>query len=143
MNVLTHWIETPAARALGWTLFHFLWEGIAIAAALALVLLLVKPARARYIAACIALAATLAVSVGTFIRVLPQQARHVPVSQKVQPRPALDGNSATAKAAASWHAEDVLPWAAPVWLAAVLLLHLRTIARWIAARRLCRSGVCA
>src|ERR1019366_7995995 len=45
------------AKALGWTLFHFLWEGAAIADVLVLALALLKPAsaRLRYGAACAAL----------------------------------------------------------------------------------------
>ena len=41
MILLGKWIQTPEARALGWTLFHFLWEGVLIAALLALVLVIV------------------------------------------------------------------------------------------------------
>jgi len=46
--MLEHWLRTPAAQALGWTLFHFLWEGAAIAAVLAAALLVLKSSRARY-----------------------------------------------------------------------------------------------
>src|SRR5436305_9453966 len=143
MILLGKWIQTPEARALGWTLFHFLWEGAAIAAALAVLLLVLRPARARYIAACVALASMLVACVGTFIRVLPEQARaHVPASALLL-RPPVDAEGAGAHEPSRFHAEDILPWTAPFWLVGVLLLHTRTIARWTAARRLCRSGVCA
>jgi GWxTD domain-containing protein len=42
-----------------------------------------------------------------------------------------------------FQASDMLPWIVPVWLAGVLLLHMRTLAGWFAARRLRRSGVCS
>lgn len=139
MNVLAHWIQTPAAHALGWTLFHFLWEGIAIAAILAVVLLFVRAAPLRYAAACLALGAMLVVCAATFLRVLPQQ----PVRQ---PLPALrlataPADSLPSEPAKPFRAEDLLPWAAPVWLAGVLLLHLRTMAAWMSVRRLRRSAV--
>jgi GWxTD domain-containing protein len=139
MNVLTHWIQTPAARALGWTLFHFLWEGIAIAAVLAIVLLFLRGSRVRYGAACMALAAMLVACAGTFIRVLPDQPA---------PRPAPVKRLANAAAGTlppvapkPFRAEDLLPWAAPIWMAGVLLLHLRTMAGWLAVRRLRRSAL--
>ncbi len=142
MTTLTHWIQSPAARALGWTLFHFLWEGIVIAAALAVVLLFVKTARLRYAAACLALMAMLCGCFATFVRVLPGEARtHAPAARLLPP-PSGDAGRDAARTGSHWRTEDVLPWAAPVWLAGVLLLHLRTIARWMAVRRLCRSGVC-
>ena len=32
MTVIESWVQTPLARALGWTLFHSLWEGLLMAA---------------------------------------------------------------------------------------------------------------
>jgi GWxTD domain-containing protein len=139
MNVLTPWIQSPAARALGWTLFHFLWEGIAIAAILAIVLVFLRGSRVRYGAACIALAAMLIACAGTFVRVLPDQPapRHVPVKRLAK---APAGNLPPV-APKPFRAEDLLPWAAPVWMAGVLLLHLRTMAGWLAVRRLRRCAL--
>ena len=34
MNYVAHWVHTPAAAALVWTLAHSLWQGALIAAAL-------------------------------------------------------------------------------------------------------------
>jgi len=139
MNVLTHWIQTPAARALGWTLFHFLWEGIAIAAILAVALVFLRGSRVRYGAACVALAAMLVACAGTFIRVMPDQPapRPVPIKRLAT---AAAGNLPPA-APKPFRAEDLLPWTAPVWIAGVLLLHLRTMAGWLAVRRLRRSAL--
>jgi GWxTD domain-containing protein len=139
MNVLTHWIQTPGARALGWTLFHFLWEGIAIAAVLALALVFLRGSRVRYGAACVALAAMLVACAGTFIHVLPNQPapQPIPVKRLVQ-APTSNVPPALSK---PFRAEDLLPWTAPVWLAGVLLLHLRTMAGWLTVRRLRRSAL--
>src|SRR5689334_19420160 len=125
MNVLTNWIHTPAAGALGWTIFHSLWEGAAIAAALWAALRCLKSSRGKYAAACLALAAMLAVWGGTFARVLPQQPRPGAVSLRLPPRPGADSGDLATRASTGLRAEDLLPWAAPVWLAGVLLLHLR------------------
>jgi GWxTD domain-containing protein len=141
MKVLEHWMRTPAAEALGLTLFHFLWEGAAIAAALALALLVLKSSRARYAAACLALAAMPLVCGITFERVLPEQTlRTAPLPRFLGQAPGTDASPALRHAL---QASDLLPYFVPVWLAGVLLLHARTLAAWGATRRLRRSGVCA
>jgi GWxTD domain-containing protein len=141
MNLLTHWTQTPAARALGWTLFHFLWEGLAIAAVLAIVLFFVRGSRPRYAAACVALALMLAACAGTFIRVIPQQPSIGRAAVKLQRR--VPAGQAIVPSAPAFRPEDLLPWAAAVWLGGVLLLHIRTLAGWMSVYRLRQSGVCA
>jgi bla regulator protein blaR1 len=71
MNLLEHWVATPLAHAIGWTLIHSLWEGAGISIALAIVLSLTRSARARYAAACAAMLATLGAVAITFIRLAP------------------------------------------------------------------------
>jgi GWxTD domain-containing protein len=39
-------------------------------------------------------------------------------------------------------AADFLPWLAPFWILGVAIFHLRSLASWMAARRLRRTGVC-
>jgi GWxTD domain-containing protein len=141
MTPFLHWLQTPAARALGWTLFHFLWEGIAIAALLAVLLLFVRGARGRYAAACLALAAMLGAFAFTFVHVLPDQAP-APIHTKLRPPPPPDPSAGALNTHTPFAASDLLPWIVPVWLFGVLLLHARTVAGWMAARRLGRSGVC-
>src|SRR5947199_5965839 len=114
MTLLTDWIQTPAARALGWTLFHFLWEGIAIAALLAVALVFVRGARGRYVAGCLALAAMLAACAVTFVRVLPEQRGTRSGASTLLPPP-VTGPDSPADPRTPFHAEDLLPWAAPVW----------------------------
>ena len=60
MTLLETWVRTPAAKALGWTLFHSLWEGAIIALILATALWAARSARVRHAVACLALAAVLA-----------------------------------------------------------------------------------
>jgi hypothetical protein len=61
-------VESPAVERLGWTLLHFLWEGVAIALLLAVALKLLRrrDARVRYWAACGAMALLAALPVVTY-----------------------------------------------------------------------------
>jgi GWxTD domain-containing protein len=137
---MTHWLHTPAAQALGLALFHFLWEGAAIAAALALALAFLKSSRARYAAACLALAAMPLVCGLTFERVLPRQTLPAaPLPRVIGQPPIGSGSPALSR---GLQPSDLLRYVVPVWLAGVLLLHARTLAGWAATRRLRRSGVC-
>ncbi len=135
-----HWLATPADHALALALFHFLWEGAAIAAVLALALLVLKSSRARYAAACLALAAMPLAAAFTFFRVLPEQGYRT-ASLVLPPRP--DAMPDAPVSPPPFDPATLLPYAVPVWFAGVLLLHTRTLAGWAAARRLRRSGVCA
>jgi len=59
MNPFLDLLSMPAASRLGATLLHFLWQGAAVAALLALALQLGRrqSARSRYAMSCVALAA--------------------------------------------------------------------------------------
>ena len=138
---MTHWMHTPSAQALGLTLFHFLWEGAAIAAVLALALATLKSSRARYAAACVALAAMPLVCGMTFERVLPRQTLPAGLLPRAIAPPPLGSDSPALHR--GLQASDVLPYVVPIWLTGVLLLHARTLAGWAATRRLQRNGVCA
>ena len=59
------------ATAAGWTLLHSLWEGAAVAAALAIALAVIRSSRFRYAAAGLAMLAMLAGFVVTFEHVMP------------------------------------------------------------------------
>jgi GWxTD domain-containing protein len=143
MTALELWVETPLAKALGWTLFHFLWEGALIALVLAARLCLLRSPRARYRAACISMAAMVIAFAGTFMLTQPRQATieaaHRPLA--IPPAPRADAQTPTPPVL-RLRAQDLLPWAAPFWIAGVLLFHLRTAASCIGLRRLRRTGVC-
>ena len=130
MTLLTHWIQTPAARALGWTLFHFLWEGIAIAAALALLLLVRAGRRGRVIPPLAWRSAAMLARVRRHLhaRAARPGARTCPGVDGFAAAAARDRDGDTRMPHSRFQPEDVLPVVAPVWLAGVLLLHLRTIA---------------
>jgi hypothetical protein len=73
VSLLEKWVDTPLAEAAGWALFHSLWEGALIAAALLVVLAMVRSSGARYWAACLALLAMVGGFAVTFICVLPER----------------------------------------------------------------------
>ena len=143
MILLDSWTQAPAAKALGWTLVHFLWEGAAIALCLAAALSVVRSSRVRYAAACLAMLGMLVAFGVTFARLMPQQriggaatigAGGIPSDSA---EPWLNAKTPTRR-----FAEDFLPWLVPFWIAGVVLFELRTVAGWIAAQRLRSQGVC-
>jgi hypothetical protein len=150
MSLLETWIKTPAARALGWTVFHSLWQGAIIALALAAGLSALRSSRARYAAACVAMLGMLAGFGLTFARQMSQGRATVLLEgaatanhQGIPP----DTNGmvepwSMAESPAQRLVADVLPWLAPFWMAGVLLFHLRSLTGWLATRHLCRTGVC-
>jgi GWxTD domain-containing protein len=141
MTLIETWVQTPLAQAIGWTLVHSLWEGALVALVLAAALGAMRSSRARYAAACLAMLAMLAGFGFTFTRVMPRQrSRGVTV---VNARgPLLPAGFEEPTRLVQRRAADFLPWLAPFWMAGVVLFHLRSLASWMAARRLRRTGVC-
>src|SRR5689334_12241894 len=86
---LANLVHTPVAKAVGWTLFHFLWEGVIVAALLAVALAILRTARARYGAACVALVAMLMCFAVTFLG-QPMGSSNIPANVSLST--ALAGN---------------------------------------------------
>ena len=141
MRFIEVWVESPLAGAIGWTLVHSLWEGAIIAAVLAAGLVVMRSARTRYVAACLAmLAMVLAFSI-TLVRLLPATFATQAVPQHAFPGwtvPTFPSQAGT------WKLEfaAVVPYLAPAWMSGVLLFYLRHLAGWISMGRLRRRGVC-
>ena len=147
MRILEAAIHTPLAKALGWALAHFLWEGVVIALALALLLFLCGPgpAKLRYALCCLALLAMpVAVGVTLALRTAVPAAR---VAVAWPPRaPESAGGQSGALATPRPLAErirEALPWLVPFWMAGVLIFYVRSLGGWLAVRRLRRTGTCA
>ncbi|MGA3016369.1 MAG: M56 family metallopeptidase [Bryobacteraceae bacterium] len=146
MNALELWIHSDGAKALGWTLFHFLWEGAAIAGLLVLALAFLKhaSARARYAAACAALLG-MALAFGITLAVeWPWDAGRLTIATD----PLAGGTMAGALFAngaggTGFRWSEGLAWAPALWLAGVLGLYLYRLGSWMAAQRLRRMGTCA
>lgn len=136
------WLETPLVSALGWTLFHSLWQGVIIAILLAATLALTKSARVRYCAAALAMCA-LVLSFAVTLLVLAPGHRASGVAGRVaalSSNPNLDRSFAALTPAHRIAA--VLPWLVPFWIAGVALFYLRHFACWLWTQRLRRTGVC-
>ena len=135
------WVQTPLAQAIGWTLVHSLWEGSVVALALAAALWAIRSSRARYAAACLAMLAMLAGFGFTFARAMPRQQSRVAFIANARGA-LLPAGFEEPKIPVRRRAADSLPWLAPFWMAGVAIFHLRSLASWMAARRLRRTGVC-
>ena len=136
------WVQSPFAKAAGWAIFHSLWQGAAIAVAFGAILALVRPARARYAAGCLALGALAIAFAVTFFLFLPGQAVHSGGSNFALISPDRGTGSFSFPQPAGLGMARWLPWAAPFWLGGVILFYLRHLVSWAGARRLRRTGVC-
>ena len=143
MRLFDLWVHGEFAKAVGWTLLHSLWEGAAIALALALVFGVARSSRVRYGAACLAMVAMLIGFGVTFWRLAPHQSGAVITRAHDLPfaANAVGDDKPSPKAGSSWDASDFLPWLAPAWMLGVLLFQLRCIASWAAAGRMRGTGI--
>jgi len=139
MNLLQAWIHTPLAEALGWTLFHFLWEGAAIAALLLVALYVCRPAAAhwRYGLACAALLAMPVAFAVTLAVSMPPAAAHFTLPPNAAPPEVWTAAPAPPMPVTL---ADRVAWAGPCWLAGVLAIFLYRVGSWMAARRLRHIG---
>jgi GWxTD domain-containing protein len=136
---LRFWVGTPVAHALGGALLHFLWEGSAVAAVLAILLWVTRAARVRYALASAAMAVLPLAFAVTVAITMPANNRFVPPAAPHYRVAAPDtGDSPPVPVPGP----DRLSWLAPLWMAGVLLFYARGIAAWMAAQRLRRRGVC-
>ena len=143
MKLLDLFVGTPFSEALGWTLLHSLWEGLIVAAALAVFLSVVRSPRTRYAAAGVALLAMLASLAITFIQFLPggeNSARTLikTTHQAWKELPAMTGTNSQVS-----NFVTLIPCLAPLWLVGVCLFYSRYAAAWLYLHRLQRRGICA
>ena len=153
-----------AVEAIGWPLIHFIWQGAAVALALAVVLELLRrrSANLRYLVSAAALGIMAALPVVTALTlpdgtVAPKAAQPVAeptggivapanpgevVSQtSANPTPMTIGNRTVSPPAVDADlVTRALPWIVAGWLAGVLLLSIRLVGGWSRARRLVRTG---
>ncbi len=145
MTTLLSLVGQPWAQTLGWTLIHFLWQGLALglAAWLGLVLLRGASAKARYGLACAFLLLMVAAPTATAL-----------LLQRQTPSPALAPLSVAVEAAVPASAaamvplarrvkaalDPALPWLLAGWAAGVLLLSTRFLGSWVRVQRLRRRS---
>lgn len=139
--------------ALGWALFHFLWQGALVAALLAAfrVALARRSPALRYAAACGALALMLVLPVATALSLARRgtptfpvgrslAATVVPDAARLSTPPASAAPDAFLPASLENRLEALRPWALLLWFAGVLILSLRFLGGFRAANRLKRRG---
>ena len=134
------WIDASVVFRLGWTLIHFLWQGVVLAGVLALMLWATKgrSPRLRYGLACLVLATIAIIPVATWYRLgQPHTVIRVlvgPADKAVpDPRSATPSNkpSPTIEADSSSHSwEWVLPLCVGLWLLGVATMSLRLASGW-------------
>ena len=143
MTFLSTLVKTPLAAAAGWTLIHSLWEGAIVALLVAAVFSIAKSASTRYIVASLALLVMLASSIATFIEMWPAPGS----TNSVRTYPSARINFGDASESPSLpirnRLENLPPWTAPFWMAGVLILSIRHLRNWTAARTLQRTSVCS
>jgi uncharacterized protein (TIGR03435 family) len=137
------WVER-----LGWTLVHFLWQGLSIAVLYAAARRGVAHASSphtRYLLACAALAAMMAAPLATWGLMRPSDASPDAAYRirSTPPAPSAAGIDSTATLPASVRATvscmrpvQFLPWVVMVWLAGAMVFWVRLAGGWVVAARM-------
>jgi beta-lactamase regulating signal transducer with metallopeptidase domain len=128
-------------NALGWTLLHFIWQGILVALALSGALALLRRARphVRYAVNCGALVVMFGCALATFLTLaVAGTAYHPPAAASWPLAIANEVRSVAGAASPSATLADYLPALVWGWSAGVLLLTLRSIGGWTMAERFAR-----
>jgi beta-lactamase regulating signal transducer with metallopeptidase domain len=130
-------------NALGWTLLHFLWEGVLIAALLYAALLILRGgnAKARYAASCGALALMFASALATFMGALsiPERATFSPSPVSFQETAiASTGVQESTEARKTFSIDTYLPALVWLWIGGVTGMSIRSLGGWAAAQRFAR-----
>ena len=134
-------VHSSLGAAIGWTLFHSLWEGALVAMLLAIALRVLRSSRTRYAMACLSMLAVLAGFGYTFVHPMPA-GPDIVTTINGPSHAVFDRSQHQPRPPARFHAAQILPWLTPFWIAGVVLFHLHTVASWMAAQRLRRRGVC-
>jgi uncharacterized protein (TIGR03435 family) len=134
-------VPQPWVERLGWTLVHFLWQGLSIAilyAAGRRAMARTAGPNARYLLACTALAVMMAAPLITWVLAAPL---HIPAysGSSIGSVP-TQASTAIAAFPVSGGAPGVQPrflfWVVMVWLAGAVVLWVRLAGGWIAAARM-------
>ncbi len=157
MRLLSQWLTPALVSAFGWTLIHFLWQGLALAVILRAGLTCLRTPTARYNAAVLTLAAMTLAPLITFFGLIYGQptsnrvalpafgsllARTPEAQQAVNAARSLATSQAAAPAAniAIWlqntDVSQVFVW---FWVIGVLAFSLRSLGGWLLVRELHRT----
>lgn len=143
MSGIEHFVRSPFAAAIGWALLHSLWEGVFVAGLLAVVLIATRSPRTRYASACGAMLLMIVGFGATLFLLLPHGGHS---AQSWRPIMVAAWNPlAAARTSRFWSPSltTIAPWLAPLWMAGVLLLYMRSLMSCLSVQRLRRRGVCS
>jgi len=136
----------PWIQALGWTLLHFIWQGLVIGAAFAAVRALIPRAHctARYGAGLAALAALTLWPIATFLAMRPWNVDATDAATSVAQAgtTVAAGVSAIVDVAGTQFSsviEATMPWLVLLWAGGVLAMGGRIVWQWRALMRLTQS----
>jgi uncharacterized protein (TIGR03435 family) len=148
VNILQILSTQPWVERLGWTLIHFLWQGLAIAVLYAVArrrLARAASPNARYLLACAALTAMLAAPLLTWGLLRPADTNPDAAYriQSTPPAASTTGIAPTAALPTSVRAavsgvkpSQFLLWVVMVWLAGALVFWVRLAGGWVVAARM-------
>jgi len=146
MRGFAGWVTPETVRLIGLTLLHFLWQGIAIAAAAFTCMTVVRRASAKYLVAVVMLALMEATPAVTFLLLserpvtTPTTDATAGLSKTGQPQiatPAATMQVLNFGSAASERASSIyLLWFVEAWFGGVLLLSLRPAAGFLLIERM-------
>jgi uncharacterized protein (TIGR03435 family) len=144
MNVMQMLSSEAWVERLGWTLVHFLWQGLAIAllyAAARRMMARRSSPNGRYLLACAALAAMMAAPLATWRLMQLPDASHGAAYQirSIPPTPSTTAVSAATlpdSVRATVRPAQFLAWIVIVWLAGATALWVRLAGGWVVAARM-------
>jgi uncharacterized protein (TIGR03435 family) len=148
MNAMQILSSQPWVERLGWTLVHFLWQGLLIAALYAAArrgIAAKSGPNTRYLLACAALAAMMAAPLVTWELMQPPAAspdaayriRSTPPAASTAGVATADTLSASVRGALSGaQPVQILPWVVMVWLAGAVVFWVRLAGGWVVAARM-------
>lgn len=143
MNTLDALLSTPLAYHLGWTLVHFLWQGIFVGAAYACLRVMLGDAspQQRYWLSLGTLAVLALLPVATFIHLLGTPIAIPSIVGVAQSSPSLiAAPSPSPLAALRELLHPIVPWTVPAWCAGVALMAFKSFSGWRKTRELLRNG---
>ncbi len=148
MNIPPIFASQPWVERLGWTLLHFLWQGLVIAILYAAARWLgarKSSPRSRYLLACGAMVAMVATPIVTWEAMRPSRASSEAIYRinSTPPTSAVDGTAVKTGLPDSWRAtvsgansDQFLSWVVMVWLAGVIVFWGRLAGGWVIASRM-------
>jgi beta-lactamase regulating signal transducer with metallopeptidase domain len=147
MTSLAHGISPELLQTLGWTLLHFVWQGAALAALLAVAMAVFRSASARYALAVGALVLMIACPVVTFSWMQRQTSPAVRSGAQAAlswvGAHAASASAPSGAPAAESRAEQPtgMLWLVEAWFLGVLLLSLRTAGGLLVIARMRRKEI--